>query len=365
MASSANYSFRLLDVGAAPALPLDTDLVGSINPGRSVVLYQLAGTAGQKLYFDGKGNDSGALWTLYGPNDAAVPGGSYITLDFELTLGNTGNYVLALSGNSDSAVNYTNRVVTFAYGTNALVLGTTISNTISRPGEQQYYAFSGVAGQRLYYDALDADFYRINVSLVTPSGVVRFLTGGNSDYDVGPFTLLETGAYTLIIDGAGDTVGNYSFRLLDVGAAPALPLDTDLVGSINPGRSVVLYQLAGTAGQKLYFDGKGNDSGAFWTLYGPNDAAVPGGSYITLDFELTLGYTGNYVLALSGNSDSAVNYTNRVVAFGYGTNALVLGTTISNTISRPGEQQCYTLSGVAGQRQYYDALDADFDRINV
>src|SRR5205807_9284864 len=214
-------------------------------------LCQLAGTAGQKLYFDGKGNDSVVFLTLYGPHHAADSFPTRRSSDLELTLGNTGNYVLALSGSSACAVNDTNRVVTFAYGTNALVLGTTISNTISRPGEQQYYAFSGVAGQRLYYDALDADFDRINVSLVTPSGVVRFLTGGNSDYDVGPFTLLETGAYTLIIDGAGDTVGDYSFRLLDVGAAPALPSRTSTVVNFSLPVSSSPFFFLRRAGQML------------------------------------------------------------------------------------------------------------------
>src|SRR5205807_6303695 len=128
-------------------------------------LCQLAGTAGQKLYFDGKGNDSVVFLTLYGPHHAADSFPTRRSSDLELTLGNTGNYVLALSGNSDSAVNYTNRVVTFAYGTNALISGAHTTETITRPNELRYHALSREAGQRLYYDALDADFDRINVSL--------------------------------------------------------------------------------------------------------------------------------------------------------------------------------------------------------
>src|SRR5207237_6633474 len=122
------------------------------------------------------------------------------------------------------------------------------------PGEQQYYTFSGVAGQRLYYDALDADFDRISARLESRRGWMWFLTWGNSDYDVGPFTLLETGAYTLIIDGAGDTVGNYSFRLLDLAAASTLTLGTTINGQLDIRTETDLYVFNGAAGQRVTLD---------------------------------------------------------------------------------------------------------------
>src|SRR5207302_10441917 len=115
---------------------------------------------------------------------------------------------------------------------------------------------------------------------VSPNCVVRFLCLGKNDDHLDPLSFPTRRSSDLIIDGAGDTVGNYSFRLLDVGAAPALPLDTDLVGSINPGRSVVLYQLAGTRSEEQTFELKSRDNVACRILYEKNDAAVPGGSYI-------------------------------------------------------------------------------------
>ena len=47
------------------------------------------------------------------------------------------------------------------------------SNTIATPGERDFYSFTGAIGQRLYYDALDADGDSINVQLIAPSGALR------------------------------------------------------------------------------------------------------------------------------------------------------------------------------------------------
>src|SRR5207249_837112 len=81
--------------------------------------------------------------------------------------------------------------------TNALTLAASVTGSLDEPGEEDRYTFTGVAGQRLYYDALDADNDPINVQLISPSGAIPFING-NSDSDVGPFTLTETGTYTLI-----------------------------------------------------------------------------------------------------------------------------------------------------------------------
>src|SRR6266478_2031884 len=111
-------------------------------------------------------------------------------------------------------------------GPKPLVVGlassNTYSGTISLPGQEDRFTFTGTAGQRLYYDALDYDFDAINVQLISPSGAIPFVNG-NSDSDVGPLTLMETGTYTLLQKASGDYTNDYSFRLLDLAAAPASP----------------------------------------------------------------------------------------------------------------------------------------------
>src|SRR6266404_5055270 len=110
-------------------------------------------------------------------------------------------------------------------GPKPLVVGLASSNiysgTISLPGQEDRFTFTGTAGQRLYYDALDYDFDAINVQLISPSGAIPFVNG-NSDSDVGLFTLTESGTYTLLQKASGDYTNDYSFRLLDLAAAPAI-----------------------------------------------------------------------------------------------------------------------------------------------
>jgi hypothetical protein len=51
-----------------------------------------------------------------------------------------------------------------------LTLGNTYGGAISLAGQQDTFTFTGAAGQRLYYDALDADSDPINVQLLNPAG---------------------------------------------------------------------------------------------------------------------------------------------------------------------------------------------------
>jgi hypothetical protein len=140
-----------------------------------------------------------------------------------------------------------------------LVLGQRVSGVIGRPGDAARYAFTGSAGQRLYYDAQDADFDSLAVRLTAPSGGVVSINH-NADSDVGPFTLVENGRYTLTIDGNGDVTGDFAFQLLDARARPALTLGAIEVGA-RSGEQRHRTSLRGVAGQRLYLDGRGTNSG--------------------------------------------------------------------------------------------------------
>src|SRR4030095_5830749 len=85
----------------------------------------------------------------------------------------------------------------------SLTFGNTVTGSLSLPGQQDSYTCAATVGQWLYYDALDGDFDQISAILFTPSGVAVF--NSNADQDVGPFTLVEPGTYTLVIDGVGAT----------------------------------------------------------------------------------------------------------------------------------------------------------------
>jgi hypothetical protein len=250
-------------------------------------------------------------WYLYGPNNETVlpgdPNGNY-----DVTLAASGRHVLAMFSAAATPQSHAFQVVTPTTTTNSLSLGATVSATISEPGERDYYAFNGTVGQRLVYDALQSDPDQIYLYLITPAGaLVPQLNFANSDTDVAPFTLTENGTYTLLVFGNADATGDYSFRLLDVAALPAVPLDTPTTNPVAA-YETVLYRFEGTAGQRLFFDALSTGVSGYWYLYGPNDETVlpgdPNGNY-----DVTLAASGRYVLAMFSIAATAQRHAFRVV----------------------------------------------------
>src|SRR5438045_2620303 len=120
-----------------------------------------------------------------------------------------------------------------------LTNGTTYMATLNPAFKTDVYRFTGTVGQRLFYDALDADNDAISASLYDPLGNIFLLPtccyfNGNSDADFGPLTLAFSGAYTLVIKGSGDYISDYSFRLLDLAAAPAITYGVNVTNQLNP-----------------------------------------------------------------------------------------------------------------------------------
>ncbi len=360
VSSSPNYVFQILDLGSQPALPLNLDLTGTLEANTSAI-YQLAGTGGEKLYFNGKGASAGGgSWYLYGPNNLYVNGAN-LSGDFEQTLPYPGNYALVLNA-ANNPITYTNQVNTIAYITNSLTLGTLVNDNIVHPGDQVFYTFTGTAGQRVYYEALSPNSPSMTLTLVSPTGTI--VASGSPNYGfqpAQPVTLPEDGLYFLQFDGNGHATGPFAFQLMDIAAQPALPLNSDLTGILQPNASTI-YQVAGTSGEQLYFNAKGvNAGGGSWYLYGPNNLYVNGTS-LSADFEQILPFPGNYVLVMSGGNNP-ISYTNQVNTFGYATNALTLGTATTSAIVNPGDQLYYTFTGTAGQRLYFDSRQTNY--INV
>src|SRR5262249_50838801 len=118
--------------------------------------------------------------------------------------------------------------------------------------------------------------------------------------------------YTLLFYSNGATTGTFDFQLLNAVDQPALDLATTTSGTLTPGSSAVIYQLSGTAGQRLLF--QHFDTGAAtWTLFSPGDAIVQAsGTNVANAFTAALAATGTYLLVVSGNSSSPVPYSFQV-----------------------------------------------------
>ena len=297
--------------------------------------------------------------------------------DGEITLSESGQYLLAMGGSGYGNSNYSFCVDLYSQQpTQALPLNQVVNGNISYPGENDAYTFSGTAGQQLYYNALVGGNPNFTIRLYAPSGRQIYSRPVQNNNGPDNIILTETGQYSLVIDGNGAATGAYSFRLLDkaTGATNLLVNPVPITGGFTALDSGVikgnfntfsnnqildgdLYSFNGTAGELLYLHNL-QGSYNYWVLYAPNGQVI-GANNLYNDDELTLSATGQYLLLMQGNGN---NQSGGAYSFDLdlypqqSSQALTLNQVVNGNISYPGENDAYTFSGTAGQQLYYDAL---------
>jgi membrane-associated phospholipid phosphatase/methionine-rich copper-binding protein CopC len=350
--STGDYSFRLVDTQAAPTITLGTTVTDTLSDLAELDAYQIDGKAGQRLFFNDQieaGNNSGWNWALYGTdNQQLIKFSGRDFNDFEAVLPRDGKYLLVLTQNiPGQAIDYSFNVTSPPTTTTSLKLGDIVNSKIAELGAINEYTFTGIPGQRLYFDTLIAGS-NIATQLIGPRGQVVF----NRSASNVPFTLTEAGTYKLIFNGYG-SLGDYSFRLLDAAAAKPIELGTVQTGTLTLDSGVNVYRIDGTAGQKLFFDALVAAPNGLWTLYGPNNQYLFNSLELGTDFEAALTTDGTYLLVLSGDN---VNYSFNVTNSATTTTALTLGTTFTGKLARAGSEEVYTLNATAGSRIIFDRL---------
>ncbi|BCL38132.1 putative Ig domain-containing protein [Nostoc sp. MS1] len=360
------YGFRVIDQNLVPIVPLDTVIQDKLSPGSQDQLYRFTGSQGQKLFFDKLSDDGNLDWVLYNASNQVVTyNGNFDDIEIDLPV--AGEYTLAVRGREafTSSVNYSFSIITPEIVTTPLNLGSVITGAIAEKGEQDHYTFIAKAGQQLWYDALDGD--RLTVNIYDPQGrnIGLYNRDSRSDTGVDYLALTVDGTYKLVIDGDGETTGNYKFRLLDRDAASTVDLDKDIIGTIDQnGLGSTLYRFNITGGSKyLYFDTQAGSSPNQWLVYKPNGQYITGTS-INNDQEFFLDI-GEYLLVMQGNGAADTNYKVRIITPELTTAALTIGNTVSSNISEKGEQDTYTFTGTAGQQLFYDALASDYLQVRL
>lgn len=352
--ATGDYSFRLLDAEARELAP-DTDIEGTLDPGTLTNVFTFEGSANQRLFFDElEDNFFNISYNLYGPANQFINSGSF---DREINLTGAGTYTLVIQGFSTESLDYGFRLVTPDTTTEALTLGATVNGNFDDRGDRTIYTFTGTAGQRLLFDGLDDDTSGISARLFSPFGNNVFLFSTLTTSDSNPFSLIEGGTYQLIVEGFGN-IGDYSFRLLDLGDAEDLTLDTTISRTLDPQRETDVFKFEGSANQQLFFDRLGNTFNSFYNLYGPGNQNL---TFISSDHNITLPGDGTYFLTVRNNSfgNSPVDYSFRLVNPQSISTPLTLGETINGMSDEIGETDIYTFTGAVGQRLYFDGLDND------
>ena len=282
---------------------------GTINAGDDDE-YTFSGTAGERFFYNpstvAAGNQQAEL---YDPFGNTVFNTNWSNPDGPTVLTQSGTYTFLLFGNSNTTGTYNFVVTNPTLTTTALAFNTPTTGSIN-PGDQAAYTFTGAPGQQIYYDAFTPGIVYQQVQLYDPFGNTVYNT--NWSNDEGPVTLTQSGTYTLLFYGNGNAAGTYAFQVLNAASQPAVALGAPTMGTLNPGTSAAIYQVSGTAGQRLLFHSLATGN-AQWTLYDPSDQIVQGANTnVANDFTATLAVTGTYLLVISGNSGSPVPYSFQV-----------------------------------------------------
>jgi RHS repeat-associated protein len=361
--ATPNFRFKLLETGAAPTLTVGDLVTGTFPIGTEIVQYQFEGVAGQKLLYDGLDGDADNVSaTLLAPGNLQSFG---LNADFQTdptVLTQSGTYTLVIAGNTTASADYRFRLLDVS-APPAFAIGDTVTGNVGASGrEVSFYTFEGTAGQQIFYDALDADFDGVFVSIRDPfNNEVR---GANADVDSGVLPLTVTGTYAAYVYGSTPNA-DFAFVLRDLAAATPLTLGAEVTGQTSPGRDTVVYAFDAVAGETLYFNGLDNDNDPtqifiqnekFQTVLQRNSSSEDG--------LFTANSTGRYYVFMVGRTSAPEDYRFSISDVSSAPE-LDFGVVTAGTLPSGTEHVAYRFDGAAGQRIYFDGLDGDFDQVNA
>ena len=122
--------------------------------------------------------------------------------------------------------------------------GSEVRGSVSAAGETDRYGFELTDAKRLYLDALTDS--AVNWTLTGPTGVIvdqRSLRSTDAqDRPDNPVIALDAGNYVLSVDGTGDVVSDYGFRLIDLGQVGTLTPGVAVTGQLDPATETDAYR---------------------------------------------------------------------------------------------------------------------------
>ena len=161
---------------------------GTLATGLTTNLYQFTGTKGELVYFAGLSDSptDGAIAYFYSPSDSSVTD-VYVQNDTQITLPYSGTYILAVAGTSatNTSVSYSFELYDNVAPSTALVLNTEVTGTLTNPGDQAIYTFTGSIGQQVQFNGLEPGSTQI-AYLYDPQGTQVF--DSYLENNAGPYT---------------------------------------------------------------------------------------------------------------------------------------------------------------------------------
>lgn len=364
------YRFRLLEASAAPRLALGTevDLEGGV---RALTLRKVSLTAGRDVFVDllGRTNFHSASWGLMDPF-GRVHRYQTITADIgRFRPAFTGDYTLLVDGwihEAGEVGSVRVRVEPLQDAERFIGFGEAVEGRIERPGQRAHFRLNPARPAVVIFDALAGPSDDlVQWSLVGPAGrVVNPTRMLSSDGFAGGLGLISVGPgeYTLVVEGVGDAVGSFGFRLLDTQDAPAIALDESIRAGFDSGRETRVFRFGISASTPVYWDAVSNNVARpiRRRILDPSGGEVPGsGGDAGRDVgPIELRAAGDYLVVLEGDSRGVTGGSLEfALRNSTGTQERVVpGATVAGEISRPGQRREYILDLVRDRRIEFDAL---------
>ncbi|MCW8988310.1 MAG: LEPR-XLL domain-containing protein, partial [Gammaproteobacteria bacterium] len=180
-----------------------------------------------------------------------------------------GQYTLSVSTTNTQVDNYQFKVLNES-SASLLIPGTEVTGSLSPDNNVDILKFSGIAGERFYFDSLDS--VGSNWKLVDAYG--NDVASGNTRYDKDGVILETTGEYLLTVyrDFRNDNANEYtySFNLLPLITTTApFQLDADITNQLTQPNEQIKYNFTLTASIQVLVDSWNVDNDFNWSLSGP------------------------------------------------------------------------------------------------
>jgi YD repeat-containing protein len=351
---------------------LSTEVTGNITPGGAAVpvtisrvgqnaRYLFTGTAGNTVSLQ---LSSVTITTGYvslikpdgsvlaGPTSFGTGGG---VIDTQV-LPTSGTYALLVDPSSTYTGNVTLTLYNQADVTGTITIdGTTVTPTLTVPGQRARYTFTGTAGQWVNLGLSSVSITSSTISLLKPDGTTlvsnTISTAGGS---VDPTTALSTtGTYTIVVDPVSTYTGSMTLTL-SAAQTGSMTLDGSSVAlSLTRIGQTARYTFSGTTGQWVSLGLTSvTITTATVTLLKPDGTSLASTSVGTsgggLEPPSTLPTTGTYTIVVDPAGIYTGNITLTLMSYLSGTLNLD-GTATTATLATVGQNALYTFSGTAGQ----------------
>lgn len=360
------YSFQLQDLASATSVVPDTQFSSELNPINKTDVWQFTADAQEAFYLDvvSTSDSSAYVRVIDQFGRVAVQKTSLTDIDV-FKLPHAGTYYLLVEGriNETSVTAYEMNVISVTKTQAALNLGETQAGAIAGIGDTTEYKFNLPSLATLYFDSLTDS--ALVWSLTGPGGSVitnkRFNASDSFNNATPLLKSLPAGDYSLTVDGTGDAVGNFSFRLLDIATdATPITLGTPVSGELTIPNETDIYQFTATNGDQLLVDWLAADdtNNSLYRMFDPLNNEVLEVSAL-LDGETgQLFGTGIYTLLVEGyrTNTGLDTYEFNVINSPTRTVAITVGDLVSESIATPGERIVFPFNIAADSFLYLDSL---------